>query len=649
MTESRATTEHATTAPAGPAQVGPQGWWGRIDRGDLVRTAVVAGFVVGVAVLDRTGAPPAVVAAAAVVGLLIGCWPILAEAWGDVRARRMSMELSMLIAIAAAAAIGVWVTALVITVFVLAAEILEDLSLDRGRDALTDLMAFLPTTVDVVDGEVVTSVPLSALAPGKMVVVSPGGGVPVDGTVVAGASSLDQSRITGESMPVDVRVGSSVYAGSVNQTGALQVRAERVGADSSYGQIVETVRAAQSAQTPAQRWADRFAAWLVYLALAGATVTYLVTRDWQATISVVVVAGACGIAAGTPLASLAAIGRAARSGAFIKAGTYLERLSTVDTVVFDKTGTLTTGVLRVTDVRPADGITVDGLLAATAGAEWYSEHPIGRAITGHAADRGLPVRAAADFDYQPGHGVTATVDGHRVRAGNTRLVPEATTPTQDNGGGSAVHVAIGDRYAGSILVADTVRASSRQAVADLHRLGLQTVMITGDTAQTAQAVAHEVGIDEVHAELLPADKAGHVQALRQSGRRLAMVGDGVNDAPSLAKADVGIAMGTGTDIARETADVILISADLADLTQTLRIARRARRIVLANFIGTIAADLVGMALAALGILGPVLAAIVHVGSESAFILNSARLVPGRQAPRSTALPDQVRASPGAQR
>jgi heavy metal translocating P-type ATPase len=649
MTESRATTEHATTAPAGPAQVGPQGWWGRIDRGDLVRTAVVAGFVVGVAVLDRTGAPPAVVAAAAVVGLLIGCWPILAEAWGDVRARRMSMELSMLIAIAAAAAIGVWVTALVITVFVLAAEILEDLSLDRGRDALTDLMAFLPTTVDVVDGEVVTSVPLSALAPGKMVVVSPGGGVPVDGTVVAGASSLDQSRITGESMPVDVRVGSSVYAGSVNQTGALQVRAERVGADSSYGQIVETVRAAQSAQTPAQRWADRFAAWLVYLALAGATVTYLVTRDWQATISVVVVAGACGIAAGTPLASLAAIGRAARSGAFIKAGTYLERLSTVDTVVFDKTGTLTTGVLRVTDVRPANGITVDGLLAATAGAEWYSEHPIGRAITGHAADRGLPVRAAADFDYQPGHGVIATVDGHRVRAGNTRLVPEATTPTQDNGGGSAVHVAIGDRYAGSILVADTVRASSRQAVADLHRLGLQTVMITGDTAQTAQAVAHEVGIDEVHAELLPADKAGHVQALRQSGRRLAMVGDGVNDAPSLAKADVGIAMGTGTDIARETADVILISADLADLTQALRIARRARRIVLANFIGTIAVDLVGMALAALGILGPVLAAIVHVGSESAFILNSARLVPGRQAPRSAAVPDQVRASPGAQR
>ena len=173
-------------------------------------------------------------------------------------------------------------------------------------------------------------------------------------------------------------------------------------------------------------------------------------------------------------------------------------------------------------------------------------------------------------------------------------------------------------------------------------------MITGDTAQTAQAVAHEVGIDEVHAELLPADKAGHVQALRQSGRRLAMVGDGVNDAPSLAKADVGIAMGTGTDIARETADVILISADLADLTQTLRIARRARRIVLANFIGTIAVDLVGMALAALGILGPVLAAIVHVGSESAFILNSARLVPGRQAPRSTALPDQVRASPSPQ-
>ncbi|HET7305026.1 MAG TPA: cation-translocating P-type ATPase [Segeticoccus sp.] len=639
MTDIRADARE-TTAASETAAAGTEGLWARIDRADLTRTVVVALFAAGVAVVDGVGVPGPAAAVVAVVGLLIGCWPILTEAWEDVRARRMSMESSMLIAIAAAAAIGAWTTALVITAFVLAAEILEDLSLDRGRDALTDLMAFLPSTVQVRDGDAVTSVPLSQVRPGQVVVVSPGGNVPVDGTVVAGQSSVDQSRVTGESLPVDVDTGSSVYAGSVNQIGALQLRAERVGAESSYGQIVETVRAAQSTQPPAQRWADRFAAWLVYLALVGAALTFLLTRDLTSTISVVVVAGACGIAAGTPLASLAAIGRSARSGAFIKAGTYLERLSTIDTVVFDKTGTLTTGVLTVTDIHPVPGTTADELLAAAAGAEWYSEHPIGKAIIDHATERGLRLGHAASFDYQPGHGVTARVGNDEVRVGNTRLVPEAATATTGSTTASAVHVAIGDRYAGSILVADTVRDSARACVADLRRLGLQVAMITGDTTETAYAVAEQVGIEQVHAGLLPADKTDRVKALRGVGRRLAMVGDGVNDAPALTEADVGIAMGSGTHIARESADVVLITGDLADLTRTVRIARRARRIVLANFIGTITVDLIGMALAAAGILGPVLAAVVHVGSESAFILNSARLIPGR---RSTA-PEPSRAA-----
>jgi Cu+-exporting ATPase len=630
MAEADSLVQETTPAPGVAAKARSESLWSRVDRQDLARAVLVALLAAGVAVLGAVDVARPLLAAIAVAGLLVGCWPILAEAWEDVRAHRMSMELSMLIAVAAAAAIGAWTTALVITAFVLAAEILEDLSLDRGRDALTDLMVFLPSTVQLRDGEAVRTVPLSSVVAGQVVVVSPGGGVPVDGTVVAGQSSLDQSRITGESLPVDVQAGASVYAGSVNQLGALQIRAERVGPESSYGQIVETVRAAQSSQAPAQRWADRFAAWLVYLALIGAALTYAITRDLSATISVVVVAGACGIAAGTPLAALAAIGRCARGGAFIKAGTYLERLSTIDTVVFDKTGTLTTGVLRVTEVRPAAGVTAEELVAAAAGAEWYSEHPIGKAILDHAAARELPVSQADGFDYQPGYGVSAHVGGEVVRVGNARLVPEAGTATAGTDRSSAVHVAIGDRYAGSILVADTVRDSARQCVADLRALGLHLVMITGDTAETGRNVADQVGISEVHAELLPAEKADRIDALRAAGRRLAMVGDGVNDAPSLAKADVGIAMGTGTHIARETADVILITADLADLTRTVQVARRARRIVLANVIGTITVDLIGMALAAVGILGPVLAAIVHVGSESAFILNSARLIPGRR-------------------
>ncbi|MCX7522727.1 cation-translocating P-type ATPase [Microbacterium sp. STN6] len=602
----------------------------------MTRTIFVAVCAAAAGIAQAAGVVWPVLAGIAAVGLIIGCWPILVEAWEDVRHRRMSMELSMLIAIAAAAAIGQWVTALVVAAFVLAAEILEDLSMDRGRDALGDLMAFLPRTVQVRDGDRLRTLPLDEVLPGHIVVITPGGSVPVDGTVIAGNSTVDQSRITGESMPVDVTVGASVYAGSVNQTGAVEIRAERVGAGSSYGQIIEAVRAAQAQQAPVQRLADRLAAWLVYVALAAAAITYLITRDLQATISVVVVAGACGIAAGTPLAVLAAIGRTARAGAFVKGGTHLEALSTVDTVVFDKTGTLTTGTPTVIDVQPAPGLEADRLLALAAAAEWYSEHPLGQAIVEHARVRGVHSREPESFDYQPGRGVTATVEGRTVRAGNIRHVPEAA----HTGGGmqqgqereaTAVHVAVDGDYAGVIFLADTVRPSAAQCVADLHRLGLRVLMLTGDSTATAGRIAAQLHIDHVRAELLPTDKLDAIEAERAAGHRTVMVGDGVNDAPALAKADVGIAMGSGTDIARETADVILIGTDLANLTRTIGIARRTRRIIMANFIGTIAVDVVGMVLAALGILGPVTAAIVHVGSESVFILNSARLIPRRTA------------------
>ncbi len=611
------------------ASTGAAALWRRIDRGDLARTAFVAACTLAVA-LGLTGPWPAA-PAVAVAGLVVGCWPIVAEAWQDARHRRMSMELSMLIAIVAAAVIGEWVTALLIATFVLAAEILEDLSMDRGRDALTDLMAFLPETVQVRRGDEVATVPLSAVAPGDVVVVGPGGRVPVDGTVVAGASSVDQSRITGESLPVDVAAGSKVFAGSINHVGALELRAERIGARSSYGRIVEAVRQAQESEPPVQRLADRLAAWLVYVALAGAVVTYLVTRDLSATISVIVVAGACGIAAGTPLAVLAAIARSARSGAFVKDGAHLEALSSVDTIVLDKTGTLTTGAPAVVDVRPVPGTTPDELLGLAAAAESYSEHPLGRAVVAAARDRSLPVAPAEDFAYRPGLGVGALVGGRRVSAGGPALVPDAPVARDEDGSATPVHVAIDGAYAGTIFLADALRDSAATAIADLHRQGLRTLIITGDQEAAARSVAARVGIDDVRAGLLPEEKLEAIDAERAAGHRLAMIGDGVNDAPALARADVGIAMGSGTDIARDSADIVLISSDLDDLARTVRVARRARRIVLFNFAGTLAVDLIGMVLAALGIVGPVLAALVHVGSETAFILNSARLIPGRHA------------------
>lgn len=603
--------------------------WRRIDRNDLARTLFVAACTLAVAL--GISWPWQQAPAIAVLGVVVGCWPILKEAFEDARERRMSMELSMLIAVVAAAAIGEWVTALLITTFVLAAEILEDLAMDRGRDALTDLMTFLPDMVQVRQGEDAVNVALEQVKPGQIIIVAPGGRIPVDGVVVAGESTADQSRITGESLPVEVSPGTEVFAGSINQIGAVELRAERVGAESSYGRIVSAVRQAQESEPPVQRLADRLASWLIYLALGGAVITYLFTQNITSTISVIVVAGACGVVAGTPLAVLAAIARIARSGAFIKDGAHLEALSTVDTVVFDKTGTLTTGTPAITRIRTAPGVAEEELMAIAAAAESYSEHPLGKAIVAHARELGLPVGSARDFTYRPGYGVSATVAGKAVKAGSRALIAEAPDNVEGQGIATAVHVSIDGAYAGTILLADTIRDSAKQAVAELHRSGLRTLIVTGDQEATARAVANELGIDEVHAGLFPEQKLSTIDGERAVGHRLAMIGDGVNDAPALARADVGIAMGSGTEIARDSADVVLISSDLNDLVRTVQVAKRARRIVMFNFAGTIAVDLIGVGLAACGLLSPVAAALIHVGSETAFILNSARLIPGRRA------------------
>ncbi|MBH5303290.1 heavy metal translocating P-type ATPase [Corynebacterium ulcerans] len=602
--------------------------WRRVDRKDLARTLFVTFCAVALA-LGLTWPWPTM-PAIAVLGLMVGCWPIALEAFEDLRHRKMSMELSMFIAIVASAAIGEWITSLVITAFALAAEILEDLSLDRGREALTDLMTFLPETVQVRRNHEPTLVPLHEVAVGDTVIASPGERIPVDGIVISGQSSADQSRITGEPLPVDITVGDNVFAGSINQVGVVEIRAQRVGTESSYGRIIAAVEQAQSTEPPAQRLADKLAAWLVYLALSSAVITYLITHDLKATIAVVVVAGACGIAAGTPLAVLAAIARIARNGAFIKDGAHLEALSSVDTIVFDKTGTLTTGVPTVVEVVPSTSIDREELLTLAGTAEAYSEHPLGQAVVAYVRAQGLPIGQAEDFVYQPGQGVTVTIAGKTVRAGNRSLVSGAPDTVDAHGTATAVHISIDGQYAGTILLADAIRDSAQSAIAGLKKLGLRTMMLTGDQETTARAVAAELGIDEVHAGLLPDDKLAIIDAQRTAGRTIAMIGDGVNDAPALAHATVGIAMGSGTDIAQESSDVVLISSDLNDLAHTVRVAKRARKIIMFNFIGTVAIDVLGMILAAYGLLSPVFAAFIHVGSETAFILNSARLIPRRR-------------------
>ena len=555
----------------------------------------------------------------------VGAWPILREAWDNLRQRRMTMELSMTLALVCAAAIGEFFTALVITGFVLVAEILEGLTVGRGRRAIADLLDVLPRTVSTRRGAAGVQLPLAQLRPGDVVLVNPGGRLPVDGTVLQGHSFVDESAITGEPMPVEKRPGAWVHAGSINQSGALDVQVQRVGRDTAFGRIVAAVEQAEQSRAPIQKLADRLAGYLVYFALLCAAGTWLFTRDLRSTISVIIVAGACGIAAGTPLAVLGAIGRAARLGVIVKGGVFLEALGQVDAVVLDKTGTLTFGRPEVVALSAEPGHSVETVLACAALAEQRSEHPLAGAILRRAAGAGLTWGEPMEFASHPGLGVSARGPMGLVRVGSRAYLAAAGIPAGAGAGG--VLVALDDALIGRIRVADAARAEARSAVQALDGMGIRSVLLTGDASGAAAELGRELGIGTVEAGLLPEQKQARVLALKARGHRVAMVGDGVNDAPALVAAHVGIAMGSGTDVARETADVVLIGNDLMKLVATLRVARHMRRVILQNFAGTLVVDGIGVTLAAFGLLNPMLAALIHVSSELAFILNATRLLP----------------------
>lgn len=603
---------------------------------DVARIVLVG--IAAVAVWLRIWEPLPRVSVIGILATLVGGYPIFKEAISALLARRMTMELSMTIALVAALAIGEYVTVLVIVFFVLVAEVLEELTVRRGRRAIGDLLDLLPQTVHLRRGADVAEVSASAIRLGDAVMVKPGGRVPVDGIVTSGHSFVDQATITGESLPVEKVAGALVYAGTVNQSGRLEVRVTGLGRDTAFGRIIQAVERASSALAPIQKTADRLAGYLVYFALTSAAFTFVVTRDVRSTISVVIVAGACGIAAGTPLAILGAIGRAARLGAIIKGGIHLETLWATSVVVLDKTGTLTFGRPNVTAVRALDGLSDEDVLAAAAIAERPSEHPLGRAILKAAADRALTVQEPETFEYTPGKGIWCTAAGEEILAGSRTLLAErgiVVEATRDaaSDGGTIVYVARAGRLIGTIEIADTLRPEAREAIRALRDLGLRTVLLTGDAERVAGAVGRHLGVDEIHAELLPEAKVEHVRRLLAGGACVAMVGDGINDAPALMEASVGVAMGSGTDVARESASILLLGDDLLKLVDTLHIARRCRRIIGANFAGTLIVDGVGVGLAAVGLLNPLLAAFIHVASELTFILNSARLLPGARASR----------------
>jgi len=600
---------------------------------EIVRIAFVG--LAAAAVWFRFWEPFPHISVIGIAATLIGGYPIFKEAFENVVERKMTMELSMTIALVSALAIGEFFTALVITGFVLAAEFLEGLTVGRGRRAIQSLLDFLPRTVAVRRSGQLIEVPSDQVQVGETVIVKPGGHIPVDGIVLGGRSFVEQAAITGEAMPVEKAPGDAVYAGTINQSGALEIGAQKLGRDTTFGRIIEAVERAEKSRAPIQKTADRLAGYLVYFALGTAILTFIITHNVRSTISVVIVAGACGIAAGTPLAILGAIGRAAHQGAIIKGGLYLEALAAVDTVLLDKTGTLTFGTPQIREVVSANGFTERQIVAAARIAERKSEHPLARAVVARAMELAIPLADPDEFSYTPGKGVRVTYRGEEILVGSRALMTQHgmtnILPINGDGkgtdGASEVYVARGGQILGSVRIADVLRPEAKNAVAAMRQMGLKTVLLSGDAQSVTSSVGRDLGVDEAVGELLPEQKAKWVSDLRGKGRKVAMIGDGINDAPALVEANVGIAMGSGTDVARESADVILIGSDLSKLVETLRLARRCRKIIMQNFVGTLVVDSIGVVMAAAGLLNPLLAAFIHVTSELAFILNSTRLLP----------------------
>lgn len=569
----------------------------------------------------------------AFAGTVIGGFPIYQEAWENLRKRRMTMELSMTIALLSALAIGQFFTAIVIAFFVLFAELLESYTVGGGRRAIEKLINALPRHVTVRRNGQESELPADELSTGEVIVIRPGERIPVDGTVIKGSSYVDQSSITGESLPIEKTGQSKVFAGTINKNGVLEVSVERVGRDTTFGKIIQVVEQAEKSKAPVQRIADRLAAGLVYFALGAAVLTFLVTRNLTATIAVIIVAGACGVAAGTPLAILAGIGSAARRGIIVKGGLYLEKLAEIDTIILDKTGTLTMGIPEVTGIRVTDGATEREVLENAAIAEQHSEHPIGEAVIRKSRAAKVSLREYSDLQYIPGKGVTCLDRGSKVVVGTRTLLEEngidangaASFQSDTKPGETLVYVGRNKTVLGTLTIADQLRSEAIQAVDQLKKQGYRTILLSGDSSEAASAIGAQLGVHEAIGNLLPEQKLEKVRELLQQGRKVAMVGDGVNDGPALAEATVGIAMGGGTDVALETADITLMTSDLSRLTEVLGIAKRCYRVIMFNFWGTIAVDTLGIVLAFCGLLAPIIAALIHVGSELAFILNSARL------------------------
>ena len=550
-----------------------------------------------------------------------------------VREHKVGTEVFVTVATLVAVFGGETVAGAVLMVIILIAEFIAELNTDRARASIKSLIGSVPQVALVRSAGGEKTVAVSELKIDDVVLVRPGEKIPVDGTVVGGQGSVNEAPITGESIPKDKTLDAPVFAGTIVDSGALDIRIERLGTDTTFARIIALVESAEAEQAPVQKLADKVAAWLIPVVFVFLIVVYLVTGDVRMIVTLMIFTSPAELGLATPLVMIAAIARAARSGILIKGGIYLETLAKVDVVVFDKTGTLTANRPEVLEVAVhSAAFDETALLRVAAAADRRSAHPLAKAVVNAATTRGIVVPEPESFEQLQGRGVRATVEGRVVLVGNAALLREARvaldTAVEDRGR-TPVHVCVDGQFVGVIFIADTMRPGARQALAELKSSGVKRiVMLTGDNASTAKAIASELGIDEVRADLMPEDKVTAIAELQAQGHRVAMVGDGINDAPALAKADVGIAMGGGgTEAALEAADIALMTDDLGKIAAARAIARRAYRTVQENlFVGVGVVHVLGISAALLGWIGPIQAAIIHLGPDVLVFVNSVKLL-----------------------